>query len=266
MNQLIDLEKMNAITNTLLHEIMTVPLIIVIYSSYVLDIYTQEVVNLQAYTNQYTQQVQLQWETSYPLIANEIFIIWMFRVNVSDEYEEIGRTQDTEYLLSHLSDNYHYSIRIQVVSRLNNTTYTDKYYVHSESTAEEFQYINVVSGVVAVVIIVSLLLIFVMVILCIFLKRRRKIRKSGYLNQKNDIREKESTIERITDFHTTTNFLKPQLPPAIKTKKPNYKYSLSSLHISSTEGKDGYMTVEQLETDLDQIEKDSDLEASYKHF
>ena len=231
-----------------------------------LDVYTQEVVNLQVYTNLYTQQVQLQWETSYPLIAIETFIIWLSRVNVSDEYEEIGRTQDTEYLLYHLSDDSHYSIRVQVVSRLTNTTHTDIYYVHTESVTEEFEYINVVSGVIAVVIIVSLLLVFVMVILCIFLKRRRKIRKSGYIHQKNDIREKESTIERITDIHTTTNFLKPQLPPAIKTNKQNYKNPLSSLHISSSEGKDGYITVEQLETDLYKIEKDSDLEASYSHF
>ena len=230
-----------------------------------LDVYTQEVVNLQVYTNPYTQEIQLQWETSYPLIANETFIIWLSRVNVSGEYEEIGRTQDTKYPLFHLSDNYHYSIRVQVVSRLNSTTHTDIYYVHTEGIGEEFQYINAVLGAVSVVIIVSLLLVFALVMLCIFLKRRRK-RKSGYIHQKNGTREKESTIERIKDINTTINSLKPHQPPAIKTKKPNLKKPLSSLHISSIEGKDGYMTVEQLDCDLDQIEKDSDLEASYPPF
>ena len=112
------------------------------------DIYTQEVVDLQVYTNPYTQEVQLQWETSYPLIANEIFIIWLSRVNVSDEYEEIGRTDDTEYSLPHLSHNYHYSIRVQVVNRLNNTTYTDLYYVHTENTEETFTHIGVAVALV----------------------------------------------------------------------------------------------------------------------
>ena len=57
-------------------------------------------------------------------------------MNVSDEYEEIGRTQDTEYPLSHLFNNYHYSIRVQVVSRLNNTTHTEIYYVHTEAVVD----------------------------------------------------------------------------------------------------------------------------------
>ena len=188
-------------------------------------------------------------------------------MNVSDEYEEIGRTQDTEYPLSHLSNNYHYSIRVQVVSRLNNATHTEIYYVHTEGTTEEFEYINVALGVVTVVIIISLLLVFILFMLCIYLKRRRKIHKSGYTHQRsNDIRETESTIERTSDIHSTANSFKLPQPPSIKTKKPNYKKPLSSLHITSSEGKEGYMAVEQLESDLDHLERDNDLEATYPPF
>ena len=82
-------------------------------------------------------------------------------MNVSDEYEEIGRTQDTEYPLSHLFNNYHYSIRVQVVSRLNNTTHTEIYYVHTEAVVDSIL-TSSTTILVAIVIIILLLVVGVL--------------------------------------------------------------------------------------------------------
>ena len=219
---------MNAITNTLLHEIMTVPLIILIYSSYVLDIYTQEVVNLQVYTNPYTQQVQLQWETSYPLIANETFIIWLSRVNVSDEYEEIGRTQDTEYLLSHLSDNYHYSIRVQVVSRLNNTTHTDIYYVHTESVVDSAFTLTITISVTIVVIVIILLVVAILLscLIGVLIGRKGREHTSGY----NKPLEQSSTTPKYYELGQVAKEYIPlsdvQTTTSQRHDQPGYNYEL----------------------------------------
>ena len=103
-------------------------------------------------------------------------------MNVSDEYEEIGRTQDTEYPLSHLFNNYHYSIRVQVVSRLNNTTHTEIYYVHTEGVV----YSTLTSSttiLVAIVIIMILLLVVGVLLSCligILIGRKKRDRTSGY--------------------------------------------------------------------------------------
>ena len=228
------------------------------------DIYTQEVVDLQVYTNPYTQEVQLQWETSYPLIANEIFIIWLHRVNVSDEYEKIGRTDDTEYSLSHLSHNYHYSIRVQVVNRLNNTTYTDLYYVHTENTEETFTHISVAVAVIAVVVILLLLVVLVVVLLMVLLKIRNK---SGYKQQmNNDTYEKEMDIEQPTQVESTNNFFKSHHLP-ITTKKPTFQSPFSSLQGYSHEEKGGYENLAHLEGHVDRFGKDKGtcLEVTYSH-
>ena len=175
-----------------------------------LDIYTQEVVNLQVYTNPYTQEVHLQWETSYPLIANETFIIWLYRVNVSDEYEEIGRTQDTEYLLSHLSDNYHYTIRAQVVSRLNSTTHTDIYYVHTEGVVDS-AFTSPITILIAIIIVITLLLIIAILSSCligVLICKKRREHTSEYnkpLEQSLRVGQVAKEYIPLSDVQTTTS-------------------------------------------------------------
>ena len=193
-----------------------------------LDVYTQEVVNLQVYTNSYTQQVQLQWETSYPLIANETFIIWLSRVNVSDEYEEIGRTQDTEYLLSHLFDNYHYSIRVQLVSRLNNTTHTDIYYIHTESVVDSAFTLTTTISVTIVVIVIILLVVAVLLscLIGVLIGRKGKEHTSEY----NKPLEQSSTTPKYYELGQVAKEYIPlsdvQTTTSQHHDQPGYNYEL----------------------------------------
>ena len=119
-------------------------------------------------------------------------------MNVSDEYEEIGRTQDTEYPLSHLSDNYHYSIRVQVVSRLNSTTHTDVYYVHTEGVVDS-AFTSHITILIAIIIIITLLLIIAILSSCligVLICKKRREHTSGY----NKPLERSSTTPKYYEL------------------------------------------------------------------
>ena len=217
------------------------------------DIYTQEVVDLQVYTNPYTQEVQLQWETSYPLIANEIFIIWLSRVNVSDEYEEIGRTDDTEYSLPHLSHNYHYSIRVQVVSRLNNTTYTDLYYVHTETVADNIYSLTVIISVAIVIIIILLLVAVVSIVLsCVLLiiiGRKRR----GHKAEHNKPSEQSSTTPKYYEIgQVATEYI-----PLSDKRHDQSGYSYEPMESVAT-GNKNHVTLEDQRSNRNYSEKHSE--------
>ena len=115
----------------------------------------------------------MEWDTTHPLLANETFIVWLQSVNGSSGYQERGRTDGTEYSLLGLSDSYHYSIRIQVVSRLN-SSYSSLYYVHTEGKPQQLGYAAI--GLAVALTFVLLLIIVIVVLIIVLLKRR----KSGY--------------------------------------------------------------------------------------
>ena len=190
------------------------------YNSYTLssDPYTQEIVNLHTEISPDGREVLVEWDTTHPLLANETFIVWLQSVNVSSGYQERGRTDGTEYSLLGLSDSYHYSIRIQVVSRLN-SSYSSLYYVHTEGKSQQISY--VVIGLVMALTFVLLLIIVVVIVLLALLAFRRRNRNNAYTKQTGDNVPPETGL-KSKEYIPLSGIVTPHT--VVPKNSPGYKY------------------------------------------
>ena len=108
------------------------------------------------------------WETTHPRLANESFLLSVY--DVSDDVTQVFTTQRLEYSLTDLSYSHNYSIRVQVVNRLNNTNnYTQISYTHTEVTTSTLM--NVVVFVVAGLLLFVVLLVSAVVVCCVVIVR-----------------------------------------------------------------------------------------------
>ena len=134
------------------------------------------------------------WETTHPRLANESFLLSVY--DVSDDVTQVVTTQRLEYSLTHLSSSHNYSIRVQVVNRLNNTNnYTQISYTHTEVTTSTLM--NVVVFVVAGLLLFVVLLVSAVVVCCVVIVRvvlkGKKTNKYTYTKNIEDITHPTNT-------------------------------------------------------------------------
>ena len=168
-----------------------------------LDIYTQEVTNLQ--TEVESGGVKLSWETTHHRIANESFLLSVY--DVSDKVSQVVTTQRLEYSLTHLSLSHTYLLRVQVVNRLNNShSYTQVSYTHTEVTTSTP--INLVVYVVAGLLLFIILLVLTIVVCSVVRVRKVLKRKktNKYKYSKKSLEDTTIPSDRreyisLSDFH-----------------------------------------------------------------
>ena len=207
----------------------------------------------------------LKWDTVHPLLANETFIIWVQNVNESSGYLETGRTHKTEYSLLDLFDSYHYSIRVQVVSRLNSSN-SSLYYVYTERDSSELNY--AIIGLVAGLVFIPLLTVVIVLLIIILLLKRRKYIKSGYSKQteipdnktENETKSSQYYILSGVDTSDKSPTINQLIIPTNTTKNGVYK-KLTQLDspLSPADPTGGYMSLDQLDTES-RKETDSGME------
>ena len=152
------------------------------YSLYV-DPYTQEIVSVRTESVSGGRDVVLKWDTSHPLLANETFTIWVHGENGTSGDLVTGTTDSTEYPLLGLSVSSHYSIRIQVASRLGSHN-ASLYYIHTEGLSPPANSYVAVGAIVGVFLLLAIVLVCVaLVLVTVLLLKRRKSRKYDYTQQ-----------------------------------------------------------------------------------
>ena len=98
------------------------------------------------------------------MLANESFLLSVY--DVSTGVREVITSQRLEYSLTHLSHSHTYSIRVQVVNRLNNThNYTQISYTYTEITTSTQIYI-VVYSVAGLLLFIVLLAVVLAIVVC----------------------------------------------------------------------------------------------------
>ena len=219
------------------------------------------------------RDVVLKWDTSHPLLANETFTIWVHGENGTSGDLVTGTTDSTEYPLLGLSVSSHYSIRIQVASRLGSHN-ASLYYIHTEGLSPPANSYVAVGAIVGVFLLLAIVLVCVaLVLVTVLLLKRRKISKSGYTQQRAEVDNRTETETgtkpqycNLSDVDTSVNSPTTiQLLPHTRTSKNGaYKklsqtdVPLSPPRIDPLGATGGYIPLDQLELDSEPSRRETD--------